>query len=66
MNKNDLIKLNITDLTGGGDGVGHAPDGRVVFVPNTAVGDEVLAHILKVKKKFAFAKIEEIITPAEC
>lgn len=66
MNKNDLIKLNITDLTGGGDGVGHAPDGRVVFVPNTAVGDEVLAHILKVKKKYAFAKIEEIITPAEC
>lgn len=65
MNKNDLIQLNITDLTGGGDGVGHAPDGRVVFVPNTAVGDEVLAHILKVKKKYAFAKIHEILTPAE-
>ncbi len=65
MNKNDIIKLNITDLTGGGDGVGHAPDGRVVFVPNTAVGDEIFAHILKVKKKYAFAKLKEIITPAE-
>ncbi len=65
MNKNDIIKLNITDLTGGGDGVGHAEDGRVVFVPNTAVGDEILAHVIKVKKKYAIAKLSEIITPAE-
>lgn len=65
MQKNDIIELNITDLTGSGDGVGHAPDGRVVFVPNTAVGDTVLAHILKVKKKYAFGKIKEIILPAE-
>lgn len=64
MNKNDIIKLNITDLTGGGDGVGHADDGRVVFVPNTAVGDQILAHVIKVKKKYAIAKLHEIIIPA--
>ncbi len=64
MKKNDIIKLEITDLTGGGDGVAKAPDGRVVFVPNTAVGDVIEALIIKVKTKYALGKLNKIITPS--
>ncbi len=64
MKKNDDIILEITDLTGGGDGIAKADDGRIVFIPNTAVGDTVLAHIIKVKPRYALAKLVEIIKPS--
>lgn len=62
--KNDIIPLEITDITGQGSGIGRV-DGMAVFVPLTAVGDKIDARILKVKKNYAFAKIEKMITPSE-
>ncbi len=38
-------KIEITDIGVNGDGVGRLPDGRAVFVPFTAAGDVVHAHI---------------------
>lgn len=64
MKKNDIIELQITDITHEGSGVGKYK-GMAVFVPNTAVGDKIKAHILKVNKHYAFAKAEEIISPSE-
>ena len=64
LNKNDIIRLNINSLTSDGDGVGRSADGAVVFVPNTAVGDEIDALILKVKKNVAFADVADIIAPS--
>ena len=63
LKKNDRIKLNIESCSSNGSGVGHY-EGMAVFVPATAVGDEITAHILKVKKTYAFAKAESIITPS--
>ena len=64
LSKNDLIQLNITALTSDGDGVARTNDGVVVFVPDTAVGDTVLALVLKVKKNIAFAKAQEVLIPS--
>ena len=64
LSKNDLIPLTVTSLTSDGDGVARTDEGMVVFIPDTAVGDTVLARILKVKKTLAYAKVEEIITPS--
>lgn len=64
MKKNDIIKLEITDVTHEGSGVGKY-DGMAVFVPNTAVGDIIQARILKVKTKYAFAKTEEILVSSK-
>ena len=64
MKKNDLITIEITDVMLNGSGVGHY-DGLAVFVPATVTGDVVLAHVLKVNKNIAYAKINEIIKPSE-
>lgn len=64
MKKNDIVELEITDISSEGSGIGKA-DGMAVFVPLTAVGDIINARILKVKKNYAFAKIENIITRSQ-
>lgn len=53
--KNDIVKLEITDVTNEGMGVGHS-DGLTVFVPFTAKGDIVEALIVKVKSSYAYGK----------
>ena len=57
--KNDLVALEITDLTEEGQGVGKC-DGLVFFVKGTVMGDLVEAKILKVKKNYAYAKVEKL------
>lgn len=58
--KNDVIELKIEDVTFDGNGIGKI-NGMVVFVPNCAVGDSLKVKILKIKKNYAFAKIENYI-----
>lgn len=64
MKKNDIIELEIIDVTHEGNGVGKF-NKMAVFVPNTAVGDKIEAHVLKVNKHFAFAKCNNIIIPSK-
>ena len=63
MKKNDDIVLEITALSGQGVGIGRH-NGIAVFVDQTAVGDTVKAHIIKVKKNYCVGKLMEIITPS--
>ena len=60
LQKNDLIMLEITDLTEEGQGVGKK-DGLVFFVKDSVMGDWVEARILKVKKNYAYAKVEKLL-----
>lgn len=60
LQKNDLITLEITDLTEEGQGVGKK-DGLVFFVKDSVMGDRVEARILKVKKNYAYAKVEKLL-----
>ena len=41
LKKNDLIQLRITSATAEGSGVGRTEDGLAVFVPMSAIGDEL-------------------------
>ncbi len=65
VNKNDEFNLKITGYTSEGGGVGKY-DGQAIFVENTAVGDEILCHIIKAKKTYAIGKAVKIIKPAKC
>ena len=65
LNKNDDILLTVTDLTSQGSGLGRYKD-MAVFVEGTAPGDEIEAHIIKVKSNYAIGKIKRIIKSAPC
>ena len=60
LQKNDLITLEITDLTEEGQGVGKK-NGLVFFVKDSVMGDKVEARILKAKKNYAYAKVEKLL-----
>lgn len=61
LKKNDLIDLQITGMTAEGMGVGRYKD-FAVFVPLTAPGDQIEAHVLKVLKHHAYAKVNRLIS----
>jgi len=60
MTKGDILTIKLTDLNNLGCGVGHAPDGRAVFVNGAVAGDTVKVSIIKVNKTFAVGKVIEV------
>ena len=64
LKKNDRLRLSVETLLGNGNGLCHTDEGFVVFVPHTAPGDIIDAHIIKVTKSYAVAKTVEIIQPS--
>lgn len=63
MKKNDVYALQIESLSSDGNGVGRV-DGMAVFVPHTAVGDQLDARIVKVGRSHAYGIIERLTTPS--
>ena len=61
--KNQLLELEITDLTDQGAGVGRC-DGRVCFVPLAVPGDRVRAKVLKPAKNVVYCRLEEVLSPS--
>lgn len=61
--KNDIVRLEITDITPQGAGVGRIC-GYVLFVFGTAPGDIIDALVMKAGKSFGYAKPVNIITPS--
>ncbi len=67
MKKNDILAVTVDGMTAEGSGVAH-PDGFAVFIKGAAVGDRVKTRIIKVNKKYAIGRIEEIVarSPDRC
>ena len=61
--KNDILEAEVLSLSSEGNGICKIKD-FVVFVPNAIPGDKLLIKILKVKKNYAFSKIEKILKPS--
>ncbi len=59
MKKNDLIELMIEDIGTDGAGIGRC-DGMIFFVKDTAIGDKIVAKIVKIKKNYGYARLMEI------
>lgn len=68
--KNDLIPLTITAMSSEGSGIGrYVADGDegaglAVFVPHTAPGDRILCRVVKVEKRLAYGRVEELQEPS--
>ena len=62
--KNDEFIIDIEDLGTDGEGIGKI-QGYTLFVKDALTGDKVRVKIMKAKKKYAYAKLLEIIEPSE-
>lgn len=58
------FELEVDRVAAGGDGLGTAPDGRVVFVPASVPGDRLMVGAVQQKKQFVRAKIESVLEPS--
>lgn len=58
------MELEITDLARGGLGVARDLNGRVIFVPFSAPGDRVRVEIVEEDKRYAEARIVEMLEPS--
>ena len=63
MKKNDIITLEITDISTNAEGIGRY-DGLAFFVKNAVTGDKVEAVITKLKKGYGYAKMLRLISPS--
>ncbi len=61
--KNDLIELTIRDMGTNGEGIGTT-DGFTFFVKDAVPGDRIRAKVLKLKKTYGYARMEEILEPS--
>ena len=61
LNKNDIVEVEIVDLTHEGAGVAKV-DGFVFFVDNALPGEVIKMRVLKLKKNIGFGKVEEYAT----
>jgi len=65
--KNERVRLSISDIGNNGEGVGRIPGdpvSPVFFVKNAVIGDEVLAVITRMKKGYGYAKVLQIPKPS--
>ncbi|MGO4109631.1 23S rRNA (uracil(1939)-C(5))-methyltransferase RlmD [Paenibacillus sp. YAF4_2] len=58
--KNDEVVVDIIGLTHDGEGVGRA-DGFTLFIQGALPGERVRAKVMKVKKTFGYARLQELI-----
>jgi 23S rRNA (uracil1939-C5)-methyltransferase len=57
------VVVDIERLAAGGDGIAHAPDGRVVFVPASAPGDRVRVRVVEEHPKWLRGEIVALEAP---
>ena len=62
--KNEIVQLEITDLTEEGHGIGRY-NGMAVFVPNAIPGDTAEVKFIKLAKNYAVGRLEKIIAPSK-
>ncbi len=66
--RGEIISITIEDYAFGGKGIGRIRNEEgefVVFVPNTLPGQTVKAQIKKTSKRYAEAKLFEVLSPSE-
>lgn len=61
--KNSEYTLEITGVTGEGQGVGKL-DGVTFFVPYALIDETVRVHVIKVEKRYCIAKLIEVLNPS--
>lgn len=63
MVKNQIVTITIEDIGNDGEGIGKY-EGYTLFVKGAVVGDVAKVKVLKAKKTYGYAKVEELLTPS--
>jgi 23S rRNA (uracil1939-C5)-methyltransferase len=63
MKVNELSELDVEDVTLGGKALARL-EGRAVFLDRGLTGDRVLARITRVKRSWAEARLERVVSPS--
>lgn len=61
--KNDIIVVSVEDMGADGEGIGKI-NGFPFFIKDALIGDTVEARVTKVKKNYAYARLEKVMTPS--
>lgn len=61
--KNQILTVEITDMTSEGEGVGKL-DGFPFFVKDTIIGDKAKIRVTRIKKNYAYGRLEKVLTPS--
>lgn len=64
MKKQIIQQISVTGISAEGFGIGKLEDGKVVFVPYTAIGDEAVVKVTKSKKSYAEGTLLELVKPS--
>jgi 23S rRNA (uracil1939-C5)-methyltransferase len=60
--RDDVIEVDVTDLAFGGQGVARA-EGFVLFCDDTAPGDRARVQVRKARRRFAEARLMDVLEP---
>src|SRR6476661_1841368 len=63
MARKSMLDIEITSLSHSGEGIGRH-EGRAIFVPFVLPGETVRVEIVEEKKRFARARLSQILVPA--
>ena len=63
MKKDDIVQLNIEDMSAEGNGIGKL-DGFALFVKDAVIGDVIEAKIMKMNKNYGYARLMKILKPS--
>ena len=58
------LEVAVDDVAAGGDGIAHAPDGRVMLVHGAVPGDRVAAEITEERPRLLRARVERVLEPS--
>ena len=61
--KNDDLRVTIEDYSTEGHGIAKV-EGYVLFVPDTAVGEQVEVHVVKALRHYGYAKVSRVLSPS--
>lgn len=63
LTKDKMVELEITDIGTEGEGIGKVC-GYTLFIKDAVIGDAVRAKIMKMKKNYGYAHLEEVLNPS--
>ncbi|MCM1128218.1 MAG: 23S rRNA (uracil(1939)-C(5))-methyltransferase RlmD [Lachnospiraceae bacterium] len=61
--KNQILTVDIEDITSEGEGIGKI-DGYPFFVKDAVIGDRAEIRVVRVKKNYAYGRLEKVLVPS--